>query len=115
MRCKDTKTSDYVVGQVHGARGGDRYLLAQTRHRVDFPSTLLAVRQMCGTWPAVSLKLVEDLRHQIAGFVEVNPEGARSQARLRPARSWNRTTGICPTRSLRQGWMASSAADRRSR
>jgi predicted phage terminase large subunit-like protein len=42
---------------------------------------------MCGTWPAVSLKLVEDkangpavvqsLRHQIAGFVEVNPEGGK--------------------------------------
>jgi predicted phage terminase large subunit-like protein len=49
-----------VVGQVHGARGGDHHLLAQTRDRMDFPSTLLAVRQMCGTWPAVSLKLVED-------------------------------------------------------
>jgi len=66
---------------------GDRYLLAQTRDRMDFPGTLLAVRQMCGTWPAVSLKLVEDkangpavvqsLCHQIAGFVEVNPEGGK--------------------------------------
>jgi hypothetical protein len=47
----------------------------------------LAVQQMCGTWPAVSLKLVEDkvngpavvqsLCHQIAGFVEVNPEGGK--------------------------------------
>ena len=87
MAFKDTKTSDYVVGQVHGARGGDRFLLAQTRDRMDFPSTLLAVRQMCGMWPAVSLKLVEDkangpavvqsMCHQIAGFVEVNPEGGK--------------------------------------
>jgi predicted phage terminase large subunit-like protein len=85
MAFKDTKTSDYVVGQVMAACGGDRYLLAQTRDRMDFPSMLLAVRQMCGTWPAVSLKLVEEkangpavvqsLRHAVAGFVEVNPEG----------------------------------------
>ncbi len=75
------------VGHVQVAKGGDRYLLAQVRDRMDFPSTLLAVRQMCGTWPAVSLKLVEDkangpavvqsLSHQIAGFVEVNPEGGK--------------------------------------
>jgi len=87
MAFKDTKTADFVVGQVMGARGGDRFLLAQTRDRMDFPSTLLAVRQMCGMWPMVALKLVEDkangpavvqsLRHEIAGFVEVNPEGGK--------------------------------------
>jgi phage terminase large subunit-like protein len=87
MAFKDTRTSDYVVGQVQAAKGGDRYLMTQTRDRMDFPGTLLAVRQMCGTWPAVSLKLVEDkangpavvqsLYHQIAGFVEVNPEGGK--------------------------------------
>jgi len=33
-----------VVGQVQAAKGGDRYLLAQTRDRMDFPATLLAVR-----------------------------------------------------------------------
>lgn len=87
MAFKDTKSSDFVVGQVHAARGGDRYLLAQVRDRMDLPATLLAVRQMCGMWPQVSLKLVEDkangpavvqsLRHEIAGFVEVNPEGGK--------------------------------------
>jgi predicted phage terminase large subunit-like protein len=67
--------------------GGDRYLLAQTRDRMDFPATLLAIRQMCETWPQVSPKLVEEnangpavvqsLRHAVAGFVEVNPEGGK--------------------------------------
>ena len=88
MAFKNTKTSDYVVGQVMAACGGDRYLLAQTRDRMDFPATLLAVRQMCETWPAVSLKLVEEkangpavvqsLRHAVAGFV----------AGVRPAMFW---------------------------
>jgi phage terminase large subunit-like protein len=87
MAFKNTKTSDYVVGQVMATCGGDRYLLAQTRDRMDFPSMLLAVRQMCETWPAVSLKLVEEkangpavvqsLRQAVAGFVEVNPEGGK--------------------------------------
>ena len=77
MAFKDAKTSDYVVGQVHGARGGDRYLLAQTRDRIDFPSTLLAVRQMCGTWPAVSLKLLEDKAN---GRQSLNRCATRSQA-----------------------------------
>jgi hypothetical protein len=87
MAFKNMKTSDYVVGQVMAACGGDRYLLAQTRDRMDFPATLLAIRQMCGTWPAVSLKLVEEkangpavvqsLRHAVVGFVEVTPEGGK--------------------------------------
>jgi hypothetical protein len=51
---------------------------------MDMPETLLAVRRLSAGWPEVSLKLVEDkangppviqsLRHEISGFVEVNPE-----------------------------------------
>jgi predicted phage terminase large subunit-like protein len=67
--------------------GADRHLLHQVRARMDMPETLLAVRQVSAGWPEVSLKLVEDkangpaviqsLRHEIAGFVEVNPEGGK--------------------------------------
>src|SRR5579863_1526962 len=87
MAFKGTQKADYVVGQVQAAVGADRYLLHQVRGRMDMPETLLAVRQLSAGWPEVSLKLVEDkangpavvqsLRHEIAGFVEVNPEGGK--------------------------------------
>ncbi len=48
---------------------------------------MLAVRRLSAHWPNALLKLVEDkangpavvqsLRHEIAGFVEVNPEGGK--------------------------------------
>jgi phage terminase large subunit-like protein len=54
---------------------------------MDLPATLLAVRRLSAHWPNAVLKLVEDkangpaviqsLRHEIAGFVEVNPEGGK--------------------------------------
>ena len=87
MAFKGTQKADYVVGEVQGALGADRYLLHQVRARMDMPETLLAVRRLSAGWPEVSLKLVEDkangpaviqsLRHEISGFVEVNPEGGK--------------------------------------
>lgn len=87
MAFKDTKTSDYVVGIVMSALGGDRYMRDLVRDRMDLPRTLLEVRQLSGRWPEAMLKLVEDkangpavvqsLRHEIGGFIEVNPEGGK--------------------------------------
>lgn len=87
MAFKDTKTSDYVVGIVMSALGGDRYMRAIVRDRMDLPRTLLEVRTLSGVWPEAMLKLVEDkangpavvqsLRHEIGGFLEVNPEGGK--------------------------------------
>jgi predicted phage terminase large subunit-like protein len=87
MAFKDTKNADFVVGQVHAAHGADRYLLDQVRDRLDLPGTLLAVRRLSAGRPEAQIKLVEDkangpavvqmLRHEILGFVEVNPEGGK--------------------------------------
>ena len=87
MAFKDTKHADFVVGQVHAALGADRYVLDQVRGRLDLPGTLAAVRELSTRWPAVELKLIEDkangpaviqsLRHEIRGIVEVNPEGGK--------------------------------------
>lgn len=87
MAFKDTQKADFVVGQVQAAKGADRYLLDQVRDRLDFPATLLAVRRLSGQWPNATLKLVEAkangpaviqaLRHEIGGLVEVNPEGGK--------------------------------------
>ena len=40
----DTPSADFVVGQVWGLRGADRYLLRQTRKRLDFTATLAEIR-----------------------------------------------------------------------
>ena len=84
---KGTFKADFVVGQVQAAAGADRYILDQVRDRMDMPATVLAVRRLSARWPQALLKLVEDkangpaviqsLRHEIGGFVEVNPEGGK--------------------------------------
>lgn len=84
---KDTGTSDYVVGQVWGRVGADKYLLDQVRGRMDCPATIQAVKQLSAKWPQATAKLVEDkangpaviamLKHEIAGLIAVNPQGGK--------------------------------------
>jgi len=76
-----------VVGQVWGAKGADRFLLDQIRARMDLPATKDAVRSLSERWPRATAKLVEDkangpaviqeLRHELAGLIEVTPEGGK--------------------------------------
>jgi predicted phage terminase large subunit-like protein len=93
MAFKDLNTSDYVVGGVWASKQADRFLLDQKRDRLNFPSTVEAVKAMSEKWPQVSRKLIEDkangtaviasLQHKISGLIPVNPEGgktARAQA-----------------------------------
>ena len=84
---KDLATSDYVVGQVWGAVGADRFLLDQRRDRLDMPRTVEAIRNISDKWPQAAAKLVEDrangpaviasLQHEISGLIAVNPEGGK--------------------------------------
>ncbi len=99
MAFSDTDGSDFVVGQVWGRFGADKYLLKQTRARMEFTDTVGAVRELTAwveeNYPAhkTHLKLVEDkangpavisaLRRQVAGLIAVNPKGdkvARARA-----------------------------------
>lgn len=83
MAFKDTRSSDYVVGQVWLHRDANAYLLDQVRARLSFTDTLAAVQRMSGRWPQANLKLVEDkangtavidsLRNKIPGIVAVTP------------------------------------------
>lgn len=87
MAFKETNTSDYVVGQVWGRKGADKYLLDQVRDRMDFPATIQAVRSLSAKWPQARTKLVEDkangpaviatLKREIPGLIAVNPEGGK--------------------------------------
>lgn len=87
MAFKDTKASDYVVGQVWGRKGADKYLLDQTHDQINFPATVQAVRTLSAKWPKAHAKLVEDkangtaviatLQHEIAGLIPVEPQGGK--------------------------------------
>ncbi|MEA5366089.1 phage terminase large subunit [Amycolatopsis sp., V23-08] len=79
----DTKSSDFVVGQVWGRRGADVYLLDQVRDRMDFPTTVRAVQAMTTRWPDAHTKLIEkkangaavikQLKSKVSGIVAITP------------------------------------------
>jgi predicted phage terminase large subunit-like protein len=83
MTFKDTKSSDYVVGQVWARKGANVYLLDQVRKRLSFTDTLTAFQAMVKRWPQATAKLVEDkangtavintLKSKIPGIIEVTP------------------------------------------
>lgn len=84
---KRTNDTDYVVGQVWGRRGADRFLLDQVRERMNFSETVEAIRKLTRRHPGATAKLVEDkangpavislLKQEIPGLIEVNPEGGK--------------------------------------
>lgn len=87
MSFKETTSGSYVVGQVWGRIGADKYLLDQIRDRMDFPATVQAVRTLSAKWPQANAKLVENkangpavvstLKNEIAGLIEVEPQGGK--------------------------------------
>jgi predicted phage terminase large subunit-like protein len=87
MAFKDTKNSDYVVGQVWLHRGPNAYLLDQVRGRMNFTDSKKAVRRLIKKWPQCSVKLVEDkangtaiidvLKAEYPGFIPVTPHESK--------------------------------------
>ena len=85
---KDTRGSDYVVGQVWLRVGAEAYLLDQTRARLNFTATVDAIKRMTARWPEATAKLIEDkangpavinhLRQTVAGLIPVEPEGSKT-------------------------------------
>lgn len=88
MSFKDTKASDYVVGQVWGRRGPDAFLLDQVRDRMNFPTTCRAVEALTAKWPDAHAKIVEDkangsavidqLSSLIPGLIAVSPTESKT-------------------------------------
>ena len=84
---RDNKSSDYVVGQVWGRVGANRYLLDQVRARMDLPTTMQSIRNLTAKWPQAKAKLIEDkangpaviqmLKREISGLIPVNPDGGK--------------------------------------
>jgi predicted phage terminase large subunit-like protein len=87
MAFKDTKGSDYVVGQVWGRRGAQAWLLDQVRDRMTFTETLAAFKRLTARWPQASAKYVEDkangtavidsLRSKIGGIIPISPHESK--------------------------------------
>lgn len=84
---KDTKTSDWVVGQVWARRGSKSWLLDQVRDRIDCPGTIKQVELLSAKWPQAKRKLIEEkangaaviqaLRGSISGLIAVNPTDSK--------------------------------------
>lgn len=87
MAFKDTRTSDYVVGQVWAKKGGSAFLLDQVRERMGFTATQKAVAAMVRKWPQAHAKLVEDkangtailetLKAVMPGLVPITPKESK--------------------------------------
>jgi len=84
---KATASSSYVVGQVWARSGADKYLIDQTRKRMNFTETLNAIRHMSALYPKTRRKLIEDkangaavidvLKREIPGLIPVEPHGGK--------------------------------------
>ena len=84
---KDLQTSSYVVGQLWGRIGPDKYLLDQTRAKLDFTQTIRAIRTMTAKYPEARTKLIEDkangpaiintIRQEIPGIIPITPQGSK--------------------------------------
>jgi predicted phage terminase large subunit-like protein len=87
----DTENSSFVVGQLWGCFGADRYLLHQVRARMDFTQTLRAIRDLTD-WgrrnhpeqaarpiyvenKANGPAIISQLHASIPGVIAVDPEG----------------------------------------
>ena len=87
MTFKDTKSSDYVVGQVWARRGANVYLIDQVRARLTFTDTLASVKAMTLKWPQAAAKLIEDkangtavidtLNSKIGGIIPITPHESK--------------------------------------
>lgn len=84
---KDTKGSDYVVGQIWLRRDTKAYLLDQVRARAGFSASTQMMLDLTARWPQAIAKLVEDkangpailnaLRSKVGGLIPVEPEGSK--------------------------------------
>lgn len=84
---KDTEKGAFVVGQVWGKRGIDKYLIHQFRERIGFTAQLAAIEKMSADYPDTKGKYVEEaangaalinvLKTKISGLVAVKPVGSK--------------------------------------
>lgn len=84
---KDTRTSDFVAGQVWARVEANKFLLGYYKERADIIVTMKAISNFTDKWPEAYAKLIEDkangpavismLHNKISGLIAVNPEGGK--------------------------------------
>jgi predicted phage terminase large subunit-like protein len=84
---KDFKTSDFVAIQIWIRRGADKYLIDQVKDKMDFVETCDAITNLCGKYPNIRHKWIEDkangsavisaMKRRVSGLIAVNPEGGK--------------------------------------
>ena len=87
MTFKDTKSSDYVVGQVWARRGANVFLIDQVRARLTFTETVASLIALHKKWPQARAILVEDkangtavidvLKAKVPGIIPINPHESK--------------------------------------
>lgn len=92
MTFKGNSDNDFVVGQVWGILGSQKYLIDQIRERINFPSTVKAIKNMHKKWSKTRATLIEDkangsgiidtIRGKIPGVLPIQPDGSKE------ARCW---------------------------
>lgn len=84
---KGTKDTDFVVGQVWGKKGPDRFLIDQYRKQMGFVETIQAMLYMNAKWPQVNENLIEEkangpavidlLKKKIPALIPYNPTSSK--------------------------------------
>ncbi len=89
MRLSDSQkaSSSFVVGQVWGVDGANRYLLGQIRKRLSFTESVKATQALAEWRPDAKAKLVEEkangaavidlLKAKVPGLIPIQPEGGK--------------------------------------
>lgn len=88
---KGNTNSDYCVLTVWGKDKARKYLVDVIRDRMNFPSTVTALRSLVAKYPKATAKLIEDkangsaiidfLRQEISGIIPITPKESK-EARL---------------------------------
>jgi predicted phage terminase large subunit-like protein len=84
---RDTKSSDYVVGQVWAKKGPQSFLIYQIRARLSFTQSLEAMRRVSRLFPTAHRKIVEAkangdaiidvLKKELTGIIAVTPDQSK--------------------------------------
>lgn len=87
MTFKDSKASDFVVGQVWGRKDGCFYLIDQFRGRWDFVKSLEQFVAAARKYPRITRKLIEDkangpaiisaLKRKVTGIIPITPKESK--------------------------------------
>lgn len=84
---KETKKSDFVVGQVWGRKGASFYLVDQIRQRMSAKDSIEAIKAFTAKYPRARAKLFEDkangpalkalLQHEVPGIIPIQVHASK--------------------------------------